>query len=776
MKVFKAYINIIVVAFVVIVLLRIIESFFIIFNFGYIHDIFIFETIGLLLDTIILGFFICLWYFVFRFFYKKWPKTTNLVFIFGIIVLNILHLSILKYFLYQLRPLDIFLYSHSIRESLFSYQTSNTHYIDVVLTSIFISVIVIVVYKFIKKQNFSPIEIKRIKWVLISTFILFPFFEIFGVFSFNNFSINKSFYFYKRTIGYIFKKEKQKFVTYDDKIFNDYQNTFNSNENEYLSLEYPLMRKFINQDVIGKFLNEKDISPNFVFLIVEGMSDEFIHNYKGVTLMPFMDSLSKNSLYWKNFFTLGERSFAVVPSMTGGLPYGDRGFTMLNTLPYHFSLINILKKDGYYTVFFDSQDAWFHDKDKYFKFNNIDLIFDKNSFSPKYEKLLIGTENYFWGYNDKNLFKQSLEVTDSLPRNKRLEMFFTGTMHSPFEIDDEEKYIQLLDEKLKNIINQDTLDFLNIYKKQILSLMFTDDAIMDYLKSYKSKEDYNNTIFVITGDHPMTEIAAEDAVKKYHVPFIIYSPNLNTKKTFSGFSSHLDVYETILSYLSANFNTVVPQVSTSLGNKLDTSTQINKNRIYTFMNDNREIVDIFDKGVFLSNERSLFEVKDNFKINKIRNKKTKKRLLNELADFNSTNLYVCDKNKLIPEEVYMDFFNYDIIYSYEDTICRPFNEKYKYIIENRPLLNYPMYIDISLDYEPDINEKTLLYYQITNKSGELIFGKHFNLADKLQEHQKIPHLRSNDETLYLSIFLDNVAFKYIKYCRPKIMVYSYETE
>lgn len=772
MKVFKEYINIVVVAFIVIVLLRIIESFFIIFKFGYTHDIFIFEIIGVLLDTIIIGFFVFLWYFIFKLFYNKWPKITNIVFLFGIIILNILHLTILKYYLYQLRPLDIFLYSHSLRESLFSYQTSNTNYVDVILTSIFISLVVIFLYRFIKKQEFSNIEAKRIKWVLILAFILFPFFEIFGVFNFNNFSINKSFYFYKRTIGYVLKKEKQKFATYNDIIFKNHQKTFNSKE--YLSLEYPLLHKFENKDVIGEFINEKELSPNFVFVIVEGMSDEFIHNYKGLQLMPFMDSLSKNSLYWKNFFTVGERSFAVVPSMTGGLPYGERGFTMMNAFPYHFSLINILKKNGYYTVFFDSQDSWFHDKDKYFRFNNIDRVFDKNDFSPKYEKLLVGKENHFWGYNDKNLFKQSLEVIDTLPRNKRLEMFFTGTMHSPFEIDNEEKYTQLLDKKMENIKNQDSLDFFNTYKKQVLSLMFTDDAIMDYLESYKSKEEYNNTIFVITGDHPMTEIAPEDDVKKYHVPFIIYSPNLNTKKTFSGFSSHLDVYETILSYLSTNFKTVIPKVSTSLGNKLDTSSQINNDRIYTFMNDNREVVDIFNKGVFLSNLRSLYEVNDNFKLTKFRNKNTKKRLLNQLIDFNSTNSYVCDKNKLIPEEVYMDFFDYDIMYSYEDTICRTFNGKHKYIIENRPVLNYPIYIDISIDFEPEINEKTLLYYQFANKSGEVIYENHFNLSYKLQEHQKIPHLQSTEETLYLSVFLDNVAFKYIKYCRPNIRVYSYK--
>ena len=769
--IYKKYINIILVVVFIIILLRIIETLFISFKFGLNSKIILLEFAGVFVDFSIAGFFLYLWYFVFRCFYKKYPKFTFNSFLIVIGVFNIFHLIILKYFLYQLRPLDIFLYEHSLRESLFSYKTSNTSYIDVILTSIFIITIVLVFYNFIRKKSISDKIATILSKVLLALFIIFPILEIFGVSQLNNFSNNKSYYFYKRSIGYFFKKEKKKFITFDVDILEKYQKVFNSKK--YISLEYPLAHKFENKDVLGKFFNINDtVSPNLVFIITEGMSDEFIHNYKGIKLMPFIDSLSKNSLYWKNFFTLGERSFAVVPSITGGLPYGERGFTLLNRMPYHFSLINILKENGYYSIYFDSQDAWFHDKDKYFKFNNIDRIFDKENFSSKYKKILIGNENTFWGYNDKDFFNQALDVMDTLPVNKRVEIYFTGTMHSPFKIADKQKYIKLLEEKMSELEDQDTIDFFNTYRKQVLSIMFTNDAIRDFINNYKYRDEYDNTIFFITGDHPMTEIPPENQAKRYHVPFIIYSPNLNVAKTFPGISSHLDVYESLLSFLNNNYNVKIPEISSSVGYKLDTSSNKVNNKIFLFMNDNREIVDIYDRKLFLSNEKNLFKLIDDFNIKKIRNYSKKKKLESELNVFNTINDYIRIKRKLIPLADYFNFFGYELLYSFKDQNCESFNKEYHYIRKDVPLDNSELYIDISFDYKPDINEKTLIHYTFTNKEGKILYKNNYSIAYKLQEHRHIPQLNTGDSTIYLSVYFDNKAFKHIEYCNPEIKVYS----
>ncbi len=775
-NIFKKYTNIILVVAFIIIILRIIESLFIFIKFGINSNVLLYEFIGVFSDFSIAGFFLYISYFIFKYIYKKYPRFTFTSFLIIIGIFNIFHLIILKYFLYQLRPLDIFLYEHSLRESLFSYKTSNTSYLDVILTSIFIITIVLAFYNFIRKKNIPTKTVKTLYKILFAMFIIFPILEIFGVNESNNFSNNKSYYFYKRSIGYFFKKEKEKFITFDVDILEKYQKIYN--DKKYMSLEYPLEHQFDNEDVLGDFFNINDsVSPNLVFIITEGMSNEFIHNFKGIRLMPFIDSLSKNSLYWENFFTLGERSFAVVPSLTGGLPYGERGFTLLNRMPYHFSLVNILKKNGYYSIYFDSQDAWFHDKDKYFKFNNINRIFDKEDFSTKYKKVIVGANNTFWGYNDKDFFNQALEVMDTLPVSKRLEIYFTGTMHSPFEINEKDRYNKLLEHKISKLKNQDTIDFFQTYKKQILSIMFTNDAIRDFINKYRKRPEFKNTIFFITGDHPMTEIPPENTVKRYHVPFIIYSPNLSTKKIFPGISSHLDVFESLLSFLNINYKIKIPKISSSIGYKLDTSYNKSNNKIFAFMNDNREIVDLYDKKIFLSNEKNLFKLKNHFNIEKLKNKSKKKNLESKLKVFNTINDYIRIKRKLIPLDDYFNFFNYKLIYSYNRDSCKSFNNEYHYLIKDEPLKNKnrSMFIDIAFDYKPDINEKTHIYYTFKDKSGKILYNNNFSLAFNLQEHQYIDKKYTADTIIYLSVYFDNKAYKHIEYCNPDIKVYSTKT-
>lgn len=97
------------------------------------------------------------------------------------------------------------------------------------------------------------------------------------------------------------------------------------------------------------------------------------------------------------FYPFGERSFAAVPSILGSLPYGKTGFTLLEKLPRHLSLVSILNANNYHTAFFYGQGAWFHQKDQFFRYNNIDLLFDNNSFSSEYEKIIVGNDQFFWG-------------------------------------------------------------------------------------------------------------------------------------------------------------------------------------------------------------------------------------------------------------------------------------------------------------------------------------------------------------------------------------------
>jgi len=49
--------------------------------------------------------------------------------------------------------------------------------------------------------------------------------------------------------------------------------------------------------------------------------------YGGFT--PYLDSLTTKSLYWENFLSNTGRTFGVLPSLLGSLPFGKSGFMEL---------------------------------------------------------------------------------------------------------------------------------------------------------------------------------------------------------------------------------------------------------------------------------------------------------------------------------------------------------------------------------------------------------------------------------------------------------------
>src|SRR5205085_4463090 len=113
---------------------------------------------------------------------------------------------------------------------------------------------------------------------------------------------------------------------------------------------YPFLHTIdTSSDVLSPLFNKQQAPPNLVFIVVEGLGRAFSNKdaYLG-SFTPFLDSLSDKSLYWSNFLSAGGRTFAMLPSVFGSLPYGKNGFTELGDhMPKHVSLFSVLKQNGY---------------------------------------------------------------------------------------------------------------------------------------------------------------------------------------------------------------------------------------------------------------------------------------------------------------------------------------------------------------------------------------------------------------------------------------------
>jgi phosphoglycerol transferase MdoB-like AlkP superfamily enzyme len=768
-QIFSGYLRILLLNTSLLVVFRLLESLLIVLNFAVPKSLFQSEILGLIFDLVSTNIILLLVSPLYYLLCQISEKTAHRLFVILIAVFSFLHFLILKYFLYQLIPLDTFLYQYSLREILFTINTSEVSYIKSFLLLFILLAIIYFLDKILNKINFrkrSGLTVGLLFFIAVSASLIIIASEI----KLNNFTKNKSMFFYSRSLSHFLQKGtdsaglvKQSFAEfqrlYPGKLFSD--------------KEYPLLHEFKNINVLKPYFNKFDSPPNIVILIVEGLNDDFLYDYKGVNLMPFTSKLKDKSLYWNRCFTLGERSFAVVPSLLGSLPYGEKGFTLLDKLPRHLSLVSILNANNYRTNFFYGQAAWFHQKDRFFKYNNISLIFDNTRFAEKYQKIIVGNDQFFWGYNDKDLFSQSFEVLDTIQKKPRLDVFYTGTSHSPFAISEPDRYNVRFSKIKSELKNDSAVVFFDKYKKYIQSILFVDDALELFFKKYETRADYDNTIFVITGDHPMTEIPIANSIKRYHVPLIIYSKKLNTVKTFTNTVSHLDFYETILSFLS-EYQVKVPNGSSALGSNLILDQPESEKRI-AFMNDNREIIDYYSNNYFLSGEK-LFSVGKDLSLAVLTDQKVLKRMQDELSAFKNTNYDVSLHNKIITDSLYYRSLGYHLLQLpvVEAAGCE-IKTEYCKIEDKTSLKNRPISFNVSFEPLSTPDKDLCVVLQLSTKNDSTIYWQSSNVTNdsKLFSTEfKVPKQNVSDSVVYLKAYFWNKNNKEFKFQNLKFQAYQ----
>lgn len=767
----KSYLKIIMLNAIVQVILRLLETALITLNYETSKLLFQSEAAGLFGDLIITTAILGVVSPVFYVIYRISERTANRLFVTLIAAMAILHFFILKYFLYQLIPLDTSLYKYSLKEILFTINTSGIGYSKTLLLLIAMISTIGLSSIFLDKIDYHKIKSKFIYLILAVSVIAMGFLYFSGI-RHNNYTKNKSLFFYSRSIFWFFLKNDYS-SDLSKQVSVEFQQLFPGKL--FSSKDYPLLHEFKNLNVLKPYFNKFDSTPYIVILIVEGLNDEFMHNYKGVNLMPFTSSLKDKSLYWSRCFTLGERSFAVVPSLLGSLPYGEKGFTLLDKLPKHLSLVSILNANDYQTSFFYGQGAWFHQKDRFFKYNNIDLIVDNSRFAEKYQKIIVGNDNFFWGYNDKDLFNQYFEVVDTIRKKPRLDVFFTGTSHSPFAISDHDYYNARFTKISSGLKNDSNVVFFDKYKKYIQSVLFVDDAIESFFRKYETRADYDNTLFIITGDHPMTEIPIENSIKRYHVPFIIYSKKLIEPKTFTHTVSHLDFYETILSFLSG-YKIKVPDVSSALGSNLILEQAESDKRI-AFMNDNREMIDYYSNNHFLSGEK-LFTVGKDLSLKALSDVKLLKKMQDELIVFKNTNYHVSLQDKIIPDSLYYKALGYKLVFippidpGNGEMDSEFFSITNSTLLKNRPI-SFSVSFEALLIPEKDLS----VVFQLSTKKGSLIYWQSSTVTNESKMFHaeiKIPRQNVSDSVVYFKSYFWNKNLKDFKFRNLKFQIYQKE--
>lgn len=364
---------------------------------------------------------------------------------------------------------------------------------------------------------------------------------------------------------------------------------FKSDNPNYIipDITYPLERIDNTNDILSQYFDETEGNPDIVILIVESLGDEFINPY----ITPFTDSLSKQGLYWKNCLSIANRSFGAIPAIISSST-GPNGF-QFGQMPDHNSLIKMLKANGYKTNAFYGSFFTFDCIYEYLTAQGIDYM---SPFWGEYKNedksQCTGTN---WGYYDHIMYKKTLDFLKQSDDKPTLNLISTISSHDGFsKIDSlQEEYIAKID-KLKSKYGDNFCEAIKLDEAYCAAILYTDECISNFMAQYKKMPRYNNTIFIITGDHS-SGIKATNPLSFKHVPLIIWSPSLKTPKTFYNIVSHNDIAPSLTSLLKNKYGLNTPSTTHYLGNGLDT-----QNERVILLNQNKTIRQMVYDSYYLS--------------------------------------------------------------------------------------------------------------------------------------------------------------------------------
>ena len=413
------------------------------------------------------------------------------------------------------------------------------------------------------------------------------------------------------------------------------------------NVEYPLIKSQQIANVLGEYFELKEEKPNIVFIMVEGLGRDFVGEgaeYGGFT--PFLDELTTKSLYWENCLSNTGRTFGVLPSLMGSLPFGKSGFMELEKYPNKLTLYSILKNNGYHTSFYQGTNSSFDNVDRFLLSENLDFVLDKSGFGNKYEMQAEDAAGSSWGYPDKELFKKSM----SLPREEqpRMEVYMTISTHEPFIPPNQEFYEEKVEKLLATGIHYGkTKKVIEKNDNVFATLLYTDDALKYVFEEYKKQPNYENTIFIVTGDHRLIPIPQRNNLSRFHVPLIMYSPMLKTVRKMSAVNSHFDVTPTLLALLEGKYEMKMPKKVAWMGNALDTNVEFRSMKDIPLMRNKNELKE-YISGEKVFSDGSVFAINENMDLG---SSFGGSKAESKLKAFKSMNAYVTNNDKIIPDSL-----------------------------------------------------------------------------------------------------------------------------
>jgi len=419
-------------------------------------------------------------------------------------------------------------------------------------------------------------------------------------------------------------------------------------------IEYPFARKLENEENnLSEYFNTFDQAPNVVMVFCEGLSSTFSGpNAVLESLTPYLDELYAKSLYWPNTISNTDRTHGVFANALSSLPHGSvRGMLNLkSTFPQHLSIPKLLISNGYSSSFTYGGWGYFDNFEPYLRMNYVKSIRDKVVIIEKDIAQIEKKEDEFsWGFHDKKMVDLYFKFKDTSYNEPFFDIFITLSLHSPFNIPEEDRYRAIAKERLKNIKNGEIL--YENYKEVIAAIIYQDEALGNFMEEYKKRPEYENTIFVFVGDHNVNTLPLRSELDSHFVPLAIFSPNLKKNKTFKDIVAHTDIPHSLTTLISPYLNQKeIPQHTHWLGNGLSTKDILSASQPKFIGRFNGDVIGVIQNDTLLMNDK-VYKIGQKLSISEINGGDRKTYFDKQIRNYKILNQYVVDSLKLmLPED------------------------------------------------------------------------------------------------------------------------------
>jgi phosphoglycerol transferase MdoB-like AlkP superfamily enzyme len=346
----------------------------------------------------------------------------------------------------------------------------------------------------------------------------------------NQLALNGSFTFAKAVINQRAKDENSKWVGVmtNSQALEITRKLLVSEREQLVDAEHAAVRRIHNNPTT------KVAPPNIVIVLMESFSGQFVGSLTGVKgITPEFDRLSRQGVLFQRAFSNGTHThqgifttlscFPNLPSHEYLMqqPEGRNQFSGLTTvLPDHSSLF-----------VYNGDFNW---DNQYGFFSNQGM----QEFIGRYDFDSPILLDPVWGVSDEDMFNRAELELDRLSKNKQpfFAVLQTLSNHIPYNIPNPERFTPVTDH--------------GELSDRLTAMRYSDWALGQFFRNIETRPYYENTIFVVVGDHgfgtrlQLTEVN----LLRFHVPLLIIGPGLRQFVTDT-IATQVDVIPTILGRL-----------------------------------------------------------------------------------------------------------------------------------------------------------------------------------------------------------------------------------